>query len=55
MFINIVLLKIYAGSLLINGKPDGMEQYKTVFGFVPQEDIMHRTLTVKEILEYLYF
>lgn len=41
------------GTLTINGKEDSMTLYRTVFGFVPQEDIMHRSLTVKEILEYV--
>ena len=39
------------GTLLINGEPGStVKQYSDLVGFVPQEDIMHRDLTVKENL-----
>lgn len=37
-----------AGSLCINGKVDEMWKFKKVTGFVPQDDIMMRELTVRE-------
>lgn len=36
------------GEILINGKRDSLVNYKSVVGFVPQEDIMMRDMTVKE-------
>jgi ABC-type multidrug transport system ATPase subunit len=41
-----------AGEILINGTPDSLTRFKSVIGFVPQEDIMHRTLSVVEILRF---
>ena len=38
------------GVVLLNGKPESIRKYKKVVGFVPQEDIMHRTLSVSENL-----
>jgi len=38
------------GSVLINGKPDELSNYKKLIGYVPQEDIMLRELTVRDIL-----
>lgn len=36
------------GNLQINGQKDEIYNYKRVVGFVPQEDVMHRDLTVFE-------
>jgi ABC-type multidrug transport system ATPase subunit len=42
-----------AGEILVNGvSQPSLARYKSVMGFVPQEDIMHRTLTVREILDF---
>ncbi|EFN56469.1 hypothetical protein CHLNCDRAFT_22567, partial [Chlorella variabilis] len=41
---------VQAGSIAINGRPDRLERYKPVMGFVPQDDIMHASLTVHENL-----
>jgi ABC-type multidrug transport system fused ATPase/permease subunit len=38
------------GSVLINGKPDTIQSYKSIIGFVPQDDIVHGNLTVEENL-----
>ncbi|XP_016505218.2 ABC transporter G family member 28-like [Nicotiana tabacum] len=38
------------GVILINGKPDPMQSYKKIIGFVPQDDIVHGNLTVEENL-----
>merc|ERR1712185_544406 len=39
------------GTLLINGEPGStVKQYSDLVGFVPQDDIMHTDLTVKENL-----
>lgn len=38
------------GQVLINGKLGSMHSYKRVIGFVPQDDIVHGTLTVEENL-----
>ena len=36
---------------MVNGQAvDSLSKYRKVTGFVPQEDIMHRKLTVKEVL-----
>ena len=37
------------GDILINGRPDKISRYRSITGFVPQDDIMHRTLTVFEV------
>ncbi|KAJ3272763.1 hypothetical protein HDV01_005291 [Terramyces sp. JEL0728] len=39
-----------AGQLFISGKEIQVYKFKKLIGFVPQEDIMHRGLTVKENL-----
>lgn len=39
-----------AGVVLINGKPGSIQHYKKIIGFVPQDDIVHGTLTVEENL-----
>ena len=36
------------GTLKISGKEAELEKYKKICGFVPQEDVMHRELTVRE-------
>lgn len=36
------------GDLFVNGKQVEMHVYKKVIGYVPQEDIMHKELTVRE-------
>jgi ABC-type multidrug transport system ATPase subunit len=38
------------GKILINGQESKIQHFRKLLGFVPQEDIMLRTLTVKEIL-----
>lgn len=49
--------KIYggkvSGQLLINGEPGrSIKSFKSVMAYVPQEDVMHRSLTVREVLQY---
>ncbi|KJE94832.1 multidrug resistance protein [Capsaspora owczarzaki ATCC 30864] len=41
-----------SGHLYINGQKGEIEQYKKVMGFVPQDDIMLRELTVEELLTH---
>jgi len=41
-----------AGSILINGKPANISQIKSVLGFVPQDDIVHQELTVREQIRF---
>ena len=43
-------VKRTAGSVLINGRPDELSNYKKLVGYVPQEDIMLRELSVREVL-----
>ncbi|KAL2634364.1 hypothetical protein R1flu_005843 [Riccia fluitans] len=38
------------GQVLINGKPGSIQSYQKIIGFVPQDDIVHGTLTVEENL-----
>ncbi|PHU03914.1 ABC transporter G family member 28 [Capsicum chinense] len=38
------------GVILINGKPEPVQSYKKITGFVPQDDIVHGNLTVEENL-----
>lgn len=38
------------GAILINGKPDPIQSYKRIVGFVPQDDVVHGNLTVEENL-----
>lgn len=40
------------GSILINGRPDPIQSYKKIVGFVPQDDIVHGNLTVEENLRF---
>ncbi|EDO42362.1 predicted protein, partial [Nematostella vectensis] len=56
-FLNTLSGKAYygtrGGEIFINGKKeDDLDMYRTITGFVPQEDVMHRNLTVKEVLRY---
>ena len=55
-FMNTLAGKAYygkrTGQVFINGKPDEISTYKKDTGFVPQEDIMHRNLTVRENLHF---
>ena len=37
---------------MVNGEVDSLSKYRKVTGFVPQEDIMHRKLTVEEVLTF---
>ena len=38
---------------MVNGeKVESLSKYRKVTGFVPQEDIMHRKLTVEEVLTF---
>lgn len=38
------------GAVFINGKSDSIQSYKSIIGFVPQDDIVHGNLTVEENL-----
>eukprot|EP00039_Didymoeca_costata_P009519 m.126277 g.126277 ORF g.126277 m.126277 type:complete len:897 (-) comp14512_c0_seq3:966-3656(-) len=40
------------GTVQINGKQVPIKKFKKICGFVPQEDVMHRNLTVHEVLSY---
>ena len=40
------------GVVKINGKAEPFSKYQTITGFVPQEDVMMRTLSVKENLQF---
>jgi ABC-type multidrug transport system ATPase subunit len=55
-FITTLAGKMYHGNLtgdiLINGAPSNIESLRKITGFVPQDDIMLRTLTVKETLSF---
>ena len=52
-FLNTISGKAYygdrTGELLINGRRDKLTKYAMVTGFVPQDDIMLKEMTVKEI------
>ena len=39
-----------SGSIKISGHECSITKYRNLVGFVPQDDVMHRTLTVKENL-----
>jgi ABC-type multidrug transport system ATPase subunit len=51
-FINVLMGKINRtdGDLFINEVQGDLSQFKKIIGYVPQEDIMHRELTVRENL-----
>lgn len=38
------------GAVYINGKNDSIQSYRSIIGFVPQDDIVHGNLTVEENL-----
>eukprot|EP00041_Stephanoeca_diplocostata_P007976 m.114164 g.114164 ORF g.114164 m.114164 type:complete len:739 (+) comp17117_c0_seq3:144-2360(+) len=40
------------GKIFINGREQPFEKFKTISGFVPQDDIMHADLKVREVLSY---
>src|SRR5204862_6435930 len=48
------LLRPTAGGVLLNGRPlfQQYESFRTNVGYVPQDDIVHPQLTVREALEY---
>jgi len=50
--VNLVTEKVKrtSGEIYINGKKDSLKNYKKLIGFVPQEDVMLRELTVQDIL-----
>lgn len=41
-----------SGKVYINGREASLTNYNQVVGFVPQDDIMHRTMTVEETLYF---
>ena len=45
-------VKKTSGTIFVNGKEDDLIKYQKLVGYVPQEDIMVRTLTVREILNH---
>lgn len=45
-------MKRTRGRLHISGKEMEMESFKNFIGFVPQEDVMHRDMTVRENIAY---
>jgi ABC-type multidrug transport system ATPase subunit len=51
-FVNLLTDKVKrtTGEVRINGKKGSLKKYKKLIGFVPQEDVMLRELTVKDIL-----
>ncbi|OUM66640.1 hypothetical protein PIROE2DRAFT_68925 [Piromyces sp. E2] len=51
-FVNLLTDKVKrtSGEVRINGKKESLKKYKKLIGFVPQEDIMLRELTVQDIL-----
>ncbi|KAJ3199805.1 hypothetical protein HDU67_002545, partial [Dinochytrium kinnereticum] len=53
-FMNVLMGKANrtGGELKINGVVTEMQKYKKIIGYVPQEDIMHRELTVRENILY---
>lgn len=42
------------GKVFLNGKIDSLKRYKKLVGFVPQEDIMHRNMTVEEVFFFKF-
>eukprot|EP01040_Poterioochromonas_malhamensis_P002992 gene2989-3179_t len=56
-FLNTVLGKVdpsweRGGVLQINGVQENLLRFRKIIGYVPQEDIMHRDLTVRENITY---
>lgn len=43
-------VKRSAGTVRINGVEEELSRYRKLIGFVPQEDVMLRELTVRDIL-----
>jgi ABC-type multidrug transport system ATPase subunit len=56
-FVNLLTEKVRrtTGTIKINGKKDSLKRYKKLIGFVPQEDVMLRELTVQDILLHSAF
>ena len=47
------ILQNMKGSILVNGhKVNSLSRYRNITGFVPQEDVMHRKLTAREVLTF---
>ena len=40
------------GTLTLNGKVDRISNHRDIMGFVPQDDVVHDDLTVRENLLY---
>ncbi|KAJ2998803.1 hypothetical protein HDV02_004043 [Globomyces sp. JEL0801] len=40
------------GEILVNGKHASLKEYSTELGFVPQDDVMYRNLSIREILQH---
>ncbi|KAJ3416979.1 hypothetical protein HDV05_007461 [Chytridiales sp. JEL 0842] len=53
-FINVLMGKIRrsGGEITINGAPEELHSFKKIIGYVPQDDIMLRELTVREVIRY---
>ncbi|KAJ3099222.1 hypothetical protein HDU97_003331 [Phlyctochytrium planicorne] len=53
-FMNVLMGKVNrtGGELEINGVVTEMQRFRKVIGYVPQEDVMHRELTVRENVLY---
>ncbi|KAI8929997.1 P-loop containing nucleoside triphosphate hydrolase protein [Entophlyctis helioformis] len=51
-FMNVLCGKVSrtSGKLFVSGKEAEMTTFKKIIGYVPQEDIMHRELTVREVI-----
>lgn len=49
-FMNVLMgkLRATAGSIEVNGREDKLSRYKKLYGYVPQDDILHAELTVRE-------
>lgn len=45
-------IKPTAGNIFLNGAKGDISRYDKLVGFVPQEDVMIRILTVRQILEH---
>jgi ABC-type multidrug transport system ATPase subunit len=44
---------VTSGSLLVNNCPSlGLSSFQSILGYVPQDDIMHRTLSVAQNITY---
>ena len=40
------------GDIMINGETAHIHEYRKIIGYVPQEDVMLRELTVREVIYY---